>query len=445
MGEGGVNRRLDSTPAGLADCRLSNAMPAMNWNLFFAFLLALGGFRARAGDWPGWRGPQAHGVSIDRALPVAWSPRSNIVWRVEVPGRGASSPVIVGDRLYLTTQLEDESLHVLAFDQARGQVLWDQNVGQGRVKTHELINMATPTVAADDQRVWAFFGTGLLVCLDRDGKKIWDRDLTKVHGVFNTMWGVGTSPILHDHKLFLAVMHQGPSYVLAIDTESGRDVWKTMRDHGATKEAKDSYSSPTLASVDGNVQLIVSGGDHLDSYNPETGNRLWVTGGLDVPHAFGRTIASPTAAGDFVLTVASGFQNRGHLLAIRARGVGDNTLPQRTWIASRYAPDCPSPVIYYGLAFTVRDDGMASCLDLRTGEAYWQERLFTENAKVSPVAGDGRVYFMTGRGNCVVVKAAQKLEVLSENKLDEDTLANSAIANSRIFIRTKAALYAIGN
>lgn len=397
-----------------------------------------------AADWPGWRGPQAHGISTDRDLPRNWSAQSNITWRVELPGMGASSPTVVGQQVLLTTQEEDDSFWVLAYDAATGLANWKTRIGSGRSKTHDLINMATATIAADNHRLWAFFGTGELACLDHSGKILWQRDLSKVHGEFKTMWGMGTSPILNDDKLFLAVMHQGPSYVLAINTASGLDLWKTMRDLGAIKEAKDSYSSPTLATVDGKTQIIVSGGDHIDAYDPDSGERIWESGGLDVPHAFGRTIASPTAAGDFVLTVASGFQNRGHLMAIRARGRGDNTLPQRLWINSRYAPDCPSPLIYYGLAFAIRDDGIASCYDLRSGEAYWQERLFAENVKVSPVAADGVVYFFSGRANCTVVKADKSFEVIARNELNEDALGSPAIANGRLYIRTAKALYAIG-
>ncbi|MBI1175891.1 PQQ-binding-like beta-propeller repeat protein [bacterium] len=411
---------------------------------FFSYLLFVASMGVTcAGDWPGWRGPQAHGVSIEQNLPIHWGPQSNIVWRAEVPGKGASSPVVVGRRLYLTTQMPDTSLHVIAYDPIEGNLLWDKEVGSGTAKTHELINMATPTTAADDQHVWALFGTGLLACLDRDGHSVWSRDLSKVHGDFDTLWGMGTSPILHDGKLFLAIMQQGPSYVLAINAASGIDLWKTSREHGATKENRDSYSSPTLATVDGHTQVIVSGGDHLDAYDPDTGDRLWVSGGLSVPHPYGRTIASPTAAGDFILTVASGYQNRGHLMAMRAHGKGEDVLDQRLWIKSRYSPDCPSPVIYYGYAFTLRDDGIAQCIDLRSGEAYWQERLFAENSKVSPVAGDGRIYFMSGRGNCVVVKADKEFKVIARNELNEDTLAAMAVANGRFFLRTTKALYAI--
>jgi outer membrane protein assembly factor BamB len=416
----------------------------MRLRLFILSILSAPPVLAAGADWPGWRGPQAHGVSIERDLPLSWTARSHVAWTVEPPGKGASSPVVIAGRLYLTAQTEDESLRVLAYDPVKGSLLWDQKVGAGRVKTHELINMAAPTAAADEKHVWVLFGTGLLACLDRDGKEVWQRDLTRVHGAFNTLWGLGTSPILHDGKLFLAILQQGTSYVLAVDSRTGMDLWKTLRELGALKEGRDSYSSPTLATVDGRSQIVVSGGDHLDAYDPDTGERLWVAGGLDVPHPYGRTIASPTAAGDFVLTVASGYQNQGRLMAMRARGKGTDTLQERLWINSRYSPDCPSPVIYYGLAFTVRDDGIAQCLDLRTGVSYWQERVFAENSKVSPVAGDGRIYFVSGRGNCVVVKAAKEFEVLSRNELNEDTLAAPAIADGRFYLRTARALYAFG-
>lgn len=413
----------------------------MKAHLIYLPLLTISLLNLSAADWPGWRGPQTHGISSERNLPLTWGPGTNLAWQVEPPGKGASSPVIIGDRLYLTTQQDDDSLRVLAYDSANGALRWNQSVGSGRGRTHDLINMATPTVAAEAQHVWAFFGTGLLVCLDKDGKTVWQRDLAKAHGALNTMWGTGTSPILHDGKLLLAIMHQGPSYVLAVDATTGADLWKTPRDHGAKDEAKDSYSSPTLATVDGRTQLIVSGGDHLDAYDPATGERLWANGGLEVPHPYGRTISSPTAAGDLVLTVASGFQNRGHVLAVRAGGKEKEQL----WTSSRYSPDCPSPVIYNGYAFTLRDDGNAQCLDLRTGEAHWQERLFSENVKVSPVAADGRIYFLSGRGNCVVVQADQTFEVLARNEFNEDTLAAPAIAHGRIYLRTSKTLYAIGS
>lgn len=416
----------------------------MNAPRFGLLLLASLPVTVFAADWPGWRGPQAHGVSIEQKLPVNWGPHSNICWQADVPGKGASSPIVFGRRLYLTTQLADTSLHVLAYDPLEGNLLWDKKVGAGTAKTHEFINMATSTAAADEQHVWALFGTGLLVCLDKDGNLTWERPLDRVHGPFNTLWGMGTSPILHDGKLYLAIMQQGPSYVLAINAANGMDLWKTMRELGATHENRDSYSSPTLATVDDRTQVIVSGGDHLDAYDPDSGERIWVSGGLEVPHPYGRTIASPTAAGDFVLTAASGYQNQGRLLAMRARGKGTNTLEERLWINSRYSPDCPSPLIYFGLAFTLRDDGIAQCMDLRTGEACWQERLFAENSKISPVAGDGRVYFLSGRGNCVVVAAAKKFEVVARNHLDEDTLSALAVADGRLFIRTAHRLYAIG-
>lgn len=417
----------------------------MSRSIVLAILLGLLSRQAcRSADWPGWRGSSAHGVSIERDLPVTWSRTENIRWRVEPFGKGASSPVVIGKRLYLTAQTDDLSLYVLAYSTESGEPVWKTKIAEGKTGSHELHNMATPTVAANDENLWALFGTGDLACLDHDGKILWKRNLQKVYGDYKVMWGMGTSPILHDGKLYIACMHSGPSYLLCVDGISGRDNWKADRDHGARREARDSYSSPTLATVDGKTQVIVSGADHIDSYDPDTGERIWWSKGLDVPHHFGRTIASPTAAGKFVFTIASGFQNRGYVLAMNADGTGNTTVTKRLWKSSRYSPDCASPLLYYGMAFMIRDDGMASCLNLSQGFANWTERLFADNVKVSPVAADGKIYFLNGRGNCTVVKASKEFEVLAQNDLNESTIASMAISDRHLFIRTEEALYSIG-
>ncbi len=395
-------------------------------------------------DWPGWRGPSAHGISVERDLPLKWGRKEGVGWRVETPGKGTSSPVTIGNRIYLTSQTDDLSLLVLSYSKDDGRLLWSTKVDEGTTGSHEFHNMATPTVAANNEYLWALFGTGDLACLDHDGKILWKRNLQKVYGDYKIMWGMGTSPILHEGKLYIACMHSGPSYLLCVDGVSGRDHWKAERDFGARREARDSYSSPTLASVDGKTQIIVSGADHVDAYEPETGDRIWWSKGLDVPHPYGRTIASPTAAGDFVLTVASGFQNRGHVLAMKADGTGDTSVTKRLWKSSRYSPDCPSPLLYYGMAFMIRDDGMASCLDLGYGGAHWTERLFADNVKVSPVAADGKIYFLNGRGNCTVVKADKEFQVLAQNDLNEPTIASMAVSDGHLYIRTEEALYSIG-
>jgi outer membrane protein assembly factor BamB len=188
---------------------------------------------------------------------------------------------------------------------------------------------------------------------------------------------------------------------------------------------------------------VVAGGEVINAYTPSTGEEAWRFGGLKVNHPYGRTIAGPTGGEGVVVVVASGFQNRGFTTALRAGGKGDVTASNALWTAQKFSADCPTPVLHDGLLFSIRDDGMASCLDLKTGEPQWQERLFTDNVKVSPVLADGRVYFQSGQANCAVVKASRKFEVLARNELKESTLSTPAIANGRIYLRTDEALYCV--
>lgn len=394
-----------------------------------------------AADWPCWRGPDGLGVSAEKNLPTDWSKTKNIAWSVELPGKGASSPVVLGDHIYLTAQTKDTAMHVLAIDAKTGALLWDENVAQGKQPANNLHNMATPTPVADGGHIWARFGTGDLVCLDRAGKVVWRRALGQELGHYKANHGMGTSPMLLDGRLYVAVMHQGPSFFLALDAATGKDLWKKDRNLNAKEEANDSYSTPIVVRPRGRAQLVLAGAEAVTASDPATGDTLWSHGGLNVAHSFGRTIAGPAAADDTVIAVASGFQNRGYTVAVNATGKGK--VQDRLWTLNKFSPDCPTPVVYQGRVYCVRDDGNVSCLDLKTGEPRWQERPFSENVKVSPVAADGKVYFLTGQGNCFVVRAGDKYELLAKNELTESTLASPAISGGRIFIRTDARLYCI--
>jgi len=231
---------------------------------FALLLLALTGslLPLPAADWPCWRGPDGLGVSREKDLPVSWSRDRNIAWQVELPGKGASSPIVAADRVYLTTQTEDSGLHVLAFDRASGRLLWDREIGRGRLHANSLHNMATPTPISDGANIWALFGTGDLACLDLAGKVIWSRNLVKEYGQFKTNHGYGSSPMLEAAKLFVVCMHQGPSYVLAIDAKTGKNLWRKDRDLGLTDEAQDSYSSPLFLPAKGQTPLVLEGAEN---------------------------------------------------------------------------------------------------------------------------------------------------------------------------------------
>ncbi len=416
----------------------------MRKRIVLIWMLGSLAWSSAAADWPCWRGPDGLAVSSEKSLPTRWSRANNLAWTAAIPGKGASSPIVSGDHVYLTTQTSDTSLHVLALDRRRGEILWDREVAQGNLHANKLHNMATPTAVSDGQFVCALFGTGDLACLDRSGKVLWHRNLVKEYGEYKTNHGYGTSPMLWADKLFIACLHQGPSYLLAVEARTGKNVWKKDRNLEPKDEAQDSYSSPILLRTAGQTQVVLAGAESLNAYDPSTGEQIWICAGLKVPHPYGRTISGPTAGDRVVVGVASGFQNRGYTVGLRTGGQGDVTGTHRLWTSSKFSPDCPTPVIYQGRLYSIRDDGMASCLDLKTGEPHWQDRLFSANVKVSPVAGDGKVYFLSGQGNCAVVKAAAKLEVLATNELNEATLSTPAISGGHLFIRTEERLYCVG-
>lgn len=392
-----------------------------------------------AADWPCWRGPDGLGVSSESNLPARWK----TAWTITLPGKGSSSPTVVRDRIYITTQTDDTALHVLALNAADGRIIWDREVGRGKLPSHNLHNMATPTAVSDGGHVWAMFGTGDLVCLDEKGGVIWSRNLVKEYGVYKTNHGYGSSPMLLGDRLFIACMHQGPSYLLALDPATGKNIWKKDRNLDPQDEAQDSYSSPIFLRGPKRMEVVLAGAESVNSYDPVTGEQLWIHPGMKVPHPYGRTIAGPAAGEGTVVAVASGFQNRGYTLAVSASGEGKSPAAQKLWTASKYSPDCPTPVVYRGQVFTINDDGVASCLDLKTGDLRWSERLFTANVKVSPVAGDGKVYFTSGQANTIVVKADPTLQILATNEFNETTLSTPAISNGRLFIRTAAHLHAV--
>jgi outer membrane protein assembly factor BamB len=413
--------------------------------IFLAFILTNLMATVSAADWPCWRGPAGLGVSAERNLPLEWRKDKNIAWKLALPGKGASSPIVVGDRVYLTTQSQDTGLHLLAVDGKSGEVVWDREIARGKLRANNLHNMATPTAVAEGQWIWVLFGTGDLACVDRAGQVSWQRNLVKDYGEYKILHGYGSSPMLHDGKLFIPCMHQGPSYLLAVDAKTGTTIWKKERKLGPKDEAQDSYSSPLFLRADGRTQVVLAGAEGVNAYDPGSGEQIWICDGLKVPHPFGRTIAGLAAGEGVVVTVASGFQNRGYTLALKTGGKGNITDTHKLWTCNKFSSDCPTPVVYEGKLYFIRDDGMASCLDLKTGEAHWQERLFNANVKVSPVAGDGKIYFVSGQGNCTVVKAGPSFEVLARNDLAEGTLSTPALSQGRLFFRTEAHLYCVMN
>jgi outer membrane protein assembly factor BamB len=304
--------------------------------------------------------------------------------------------------------------------------------------------MATPTPVSDGAFIWVVFGTGDLACLDCGGKIVWQRNFMKEYGECKSGHGYGSSPMLLDGRLYVALMHQGPSYLLALDARTGTNVWKRERTLEPKDESQDSYSSPLILRVESGTQVVLAGAESVNAYDSATGEQIWIHGGLRIPQHFGRTISGPAAGDGMIVAVASGFQNLGYMVALKSSARGIIPESARIWSSKKFSPDCPTPVIYRGMLYTIRDEGIASCLDIKTGEPYWQERLFDANVKISPVAGDGKIYFLSNQGNCAVVSSTKKLELLATNQLNEPTLSTLCLSDGHLVVRTEEHVYCIG-
>ena len=403
-----------------------------------------------ADTWSGFRGNAGTAVSTETGLPEQWSESSGILWNVPIPGASNSSPAVTNDRVYLTSfEPESSELLVLALDRKNGELLWQKSVGHGNLIAYgppELYrhrhNPATASPCADEaDNVYAFFGTGDLVSLDREGDLRWHRNLADEYGPYDLKFGMGSSPRIWGNRLFIACVHKGPSYVLALDTETGKEVWLADRNYVCLGDATDAYTTPAVLEMpDHDPLLVVSGADHVDAYDLSSGQRIWENGGLVLENEeYARTIASP-AVGDGMVVAPSAKAKLAVVVPGDSRGdvtasPGSQTL--------QVLVDCPTPTVFAGRIYSVRDDGVGTCLDLKTGKQLWKSRIGGERYQSSPVVGDGKIYFLSLEGKCTVIEAGDEFKVLSENTIPGQYYATPAISNGVIFLRERSRVIAI--
>jgi hypothetical protein len=415
------------------------------------FLLAT--VEMRAETWPQFRGATGDGFSPESNLPTKWSDSEHVLWSAPLKGRANSSPAVTSKRVDITTTMEDNSLWVLSFDRKSGKPLRSVNVGNGKLAAAgpaklyaHRHNAATPSPVADEDHIWAFFGSGMLVCLDAStGSVQWKRDLANEYGEYDITFGMGSSPRLSGDLLFIACITKGPSYVLALDKTTGKEVWKSDRRLPAKDDGPDAYISPTIATIDGQEQLLISGSDHVNAYDPKSGKQLWISSGLTINSPYGRIIASPAAAQDIVLATTGNPAGAGlgHVMALRAKGRGDISGSSELWRYPKSTPDSSTPVIVDGNVYMTTDMGVATCMDLKTGKVHWTKRLGTGPFHASLVAGDGKIYFLNIDGVCTVVEAGIEGKILGTNELTGTFYATPAISDGVIYLRAYERLVAI--
>jgi outer membrane protein assembly factor BamB len=407
------------------------------------WVLASAALPAAADNWPQWRGPNLDGTSREKDLPVKWTAQENVAWKLALPDRSGSTPIIWGERIFLNVA-EGDNLELWCVDRKDGSVRWKRPLGGGNVMMRKQ-NMSSPSPVTDGALVWVMTGTGLLKAFDFEGKEKWGRDIQKEYGAFGLNWGYASSPLLHEDALYVQVLHgmktDDPSYVMKLDKKTGKTLWKVDRPTDAIRESPDSYTTPALVRRGKEVEIVISGGDCVTGHDPATGKELWRANGLNPDkNPNYRVVASPVVLGDVVVVPT----RVKPLLALKTGGRGDVTQSHRVYSYDN-GPDVPTPVSDGTHLYIVNDKGIVYCLDARTGkEVYGQQRLKPGTYSASPVLAEGRIYVTSEEGVTSVFKAGPTFEVVAENAFDEYTLSSPAISDGQIFIRTAKQLYALG-
>jgi outer membrane protein assembly factor BamB len=464
-----------------------------------AAVTAAGAFGILAGaglasDWPRFRGPNGTGVSDSRQLPVKFSSKENLVWRIEVPG-GTSSPIVVDGRLYFTGFENDERL-VICIDAATGKQLWRKSYTKDRAESaHPLNGPATPTPASDGRNIYVFFPEIGLLSLDRDGSQRWKTPL----GPFHSVQGLAGSPVVADNLVFLPIDQTRDSFVAAFDARTGKQRWRADR----PSNPLGSYSTPVYHKPKtGPAQIIMMGAVEIAGYQVSTGERLWWIRGMTTapaasPVLIGDTLYASEPAGTDLATPFSMFlgmdknkdtkldreeipnpglqrlllgvdedfgnkdgfveesewlkfeeanRNGGGMMAIDIRGRGDLSKSGIKWRVTKSIPYLTATVLYNDVIYMVRDGGILASYNPASGEVYKQGRLegALDKYYAQPVAGDGKVYLTSENGKVSVVRADKEWELLAVNDLDEPTYATPALADGRLYLRTRKALYCFG-
>lgn len=403
-------------------------------------MLSLGVVSAE--NWPQWRGPSLNGISGEKDIPFKWTTEENVTWKLPLPAWSGSTPIIWGNTIFLNVADKGE-LQLWSIDRRNAAVRWKKLIGTGDVKMRKQ-NMSSPSPVTDGKNVWVMTGIGILKCFDFAGTEIWMRDIPKEYGAFGLNWGYANSPLLYDGSLFVPVLHgmrtdQTP-YFLKIDAKTGKTIWKSERPTPAIQESPDSYITPTILKDGSRVEIILSGGDCVTGHDPATGKELWRAYGLNPDNnPFNRIVNSPVAY-DGMIYVGS---KQKPYMAVKAGGRGDITQTHVAWTFPN-GPDVPTPVVDGKYIYLVRDGGVVSCLDAKTGQEIYMGRLKNGTYSSSPVLADGKIYVTSEEGVTSVFKTGPKFELLAENTLGDYCLSSAAISEGQIFIRTSTNLYCIG-
>jgi outer membrane protein assembly factor BamB len=417
-------------------------------------------------NWPQWRGPDGQGVSVETGLPIEWSNTKNVKWKTPLAGRGHSSPIVWGKKIFLTTALDGEvipgrtpgvthkmsdgsdfvhpdavganlkhTFKVICVDRDTGKILWERVAYEGPVydSRHKKASFASSTPATDGKYVFAFFGSEGLYAYDFKGTLLWKQQFNKL-GTASV--GYGVSPILYENLVILQCDDSGlNSFIVAFDKKTGKEAWRVPRKVDVT------WSTPVLVHTPARTELVASAAEAIIAYDPLTGKELWRHKGLE-------SNAVPTAVvSKDLVVVTSGYPTK-IALALRGGGSGDVTGTSRlVWSYNKGTAYVPSPILYGDYVYLMTDRGLLTCLDAKTGKMEYEGARVPKATTfmASPVAYEGKILLTSEEGDTYVLKAGPKHEVIRTNSLGEPVYASPAIADGKIFIRGQENLYCIGD
>lgn len=422
-------------------------------------------------NWPTWRGPHADGTADAANPPIRWSETENIRWKAPLAAWSASSPVVWGDKVFviapessgkpidkevlpkgspergpyaLGEDLGGAKIFLICLARADGHELWRSQIGEDNKVLMRRQNSCSPSPVTDGASVYALTGLGEIVAIDFDGRELWRRNLVTDFGKIGSFWGQSASPLLLDDRLIVSVIHgkmtKEPSYLLALEKKTGKDLWRVLRPSDAEGEAKDAYTTPALIKGSEKSEVVINGADCVTGHDPATGKELWRAVGLNPKKdPMGRIFASCIAAGGLILAPSAG----NPMMALRGGGEGDVSSTHLAW-QTRWGPELASPVSDGKYVYCIGANGRAICLETATGAEVYKERAGTGMYVSSPVLAGGRIYALNDAGETSVIQAGAEFKVLAKNDLEGSfVMASPAVSGDQLFIRTSRFLYCI--
>jgi outer membrane protein assembly factor BamB len=410
----------------------------------FALAFLAAGFAA-AGNWPAWRGPDRDGIGHEKNLATHWGAGKNVAWTLPMPGPGGSTPVVWGDRIFLTSA-EGPNLVLLCVG-TDGKPRWNRPLGKAlrtNIRAGEG-NDASASPSTDGKHVFAFAGSGDFACFDFDGNEVWHFNTQKRYGRFHTQHGLHVTPLLYRDRLYLSLLHADGHWVIALDKATGNDVWKVHRPTDARGESKEAYASPCLWTNGKDAYLVVLGADYATAHRLDNGQEIWRLADLNPTKRYStafRIITSPVASPDLIVVPTC---RGGIVVGVKpdARGVIHAGDPGELWRKSTGAPDVPSPLIHDGVVYLCRENGVLIALDAKTGKELYNTSLHRSLYRASPVLSDGKLYVTARDGTFTVVRPGPKFEKIAENELPDTFTASPALADGTIYLRGFKTLYAV--